>query len=42
METGTSMKWVIKSFNVPVTKNRIVKGFTTVITTPSGSTNVYT
>jgi len=35
------MKWTIKSFTVPVTMNRKVGGFSTVISTISG-TNLYT
>jgi len=40
-EAGMSMSWVIKSFTVPVTSNRIVSGFSTVITASSG-TSLYT
>jgi hypothetical protein len=35
------MSWVIKSFTVPVTMNRKVGGFSTVISTVTG-TNLYT
>jgi len=36
IEAATSMSWVIKSFTVPVTSDRKVVGFTTIVTTVTG------
>lgn len=36
IEAATSMSWVIKSFTVPVTTDRKVIGFTTIVSTVTG------
>lgn len=41
IEAATSMSWVIKSFTVPVTSDRKVVGFTTIVTTVNGGLYIH-